>query len=60
MFAVFYSGTRMKRSAEPYIEEFDVEGISQLFQLLDTTVGTKTVVRLLTFKLKIFFFLSLP
>lgn len=40
----FYSRSRLRRSVLPDLDDFDVEGIEQLFHLLDTTVGTKTEV----------------
>lgn len=39
-----HSGSRWKRFADPDVDAFDVEGIEQLYHLLDTTVGTRTEV----------------
>ncbi|KAG8198487.1 hypothetical protein JTE90_017353 [Oedothorax gibbosus] len=39
------SGSRWKRFVE--LEEFDVKGIEQLYQLLDTTIGNKTELKTL-------------
>ena len=44
MFAAFDSGSRLKRSASHDVEDFDVDSITQLYHLLDTTVGTNTEV----------------